>query len=304
MEEFLQRPSAEVASKYKVRQWRIQNSKNYKKIRNSRQPPAEASSKVHYVIPSEELDQRDNTFALSAIAQHGTTHTPSLRLLAEVQQEEACPDREAALRARLSPLPLSAVSECIEQFSSAAAAWHQTVLRPLTTEVREQQRQLEREQFHVLLYNVAWWQRTYPFEVVTTVLEFRRLNPSLFPPPGAVLMRLLNDMIEQVSSRLFPSLASLPWLLRCDIFMSYPQDQLKVAEAYTQAYASPEGGTRYTRADPQSVLAPYLPAEDLFPLTCRRLSHEAYRKLRTALERHKKDGVVRLCETTTKGEKK
>jgi len=119
-------------------------------------------------------------------------------------------------------------------------------------------------------------------------------------PMGFSVTAAMEQILEDVSRQLHPDWDHIPWLVRCDVLMTYPhmaaEEQLQLMRLAMRAVAT-SGGSAIP-PEPTVMLAGYLSPEQVPTRGTRELSFVAYRTVRVAFERHKKDGVRRLCRCT------
>lgn len=251
-----------------------------------------------------------------------TSAAPSLRLLATVAAEQRCAGAGAGagsphpgLSSRLAPLPIPVLQAVLGTLSTARAALEAELISPQERAAAEAAAQLAHEQNNVLLYNVCLWQRRHPLDVVTYVLEMnrtgaiaaylrdcgaegRRVCEGVALPPSPVAA--MDGLVEGLTAAAFPALARVPWLLRCDVLMTYPlmpvERQMAImaqVAAHCPAAATAQGSSEPVL--PRVMLAGHMAADAIPDRFAEGITTQQYRAIRTAVEQHKSDGVRRLC---------
>ncbi|KAG5485030.1 hypothetical protein LSCM1_07110 [Leishmania martiniquensis] len=234
--------------------------------------------------------------------------------------------RDVSVRAHLERLPLAVLHHLISELCEVRAAWERDLLASSAAAAVQEQAILDREAINALLYHVCLWQRRYPLALVSAVLSFYDDNKQLFSaaaPASRSIAAQLESLLEEVHSRLYPDLSSVPGLIRCDVFMTYPHMPLEeqrqlmreiaAAVAHREATSSPQRQVgkeaeeecvtdnlmRHSRTppDPQLLLHPFVTGGSaaIPERFCTAMSTVQYHALRNAFELHKHDGVRRLA---------
>ncbi|ESL10397.1 hypothetical protein TRSC58_01872 [Trypanosoma rangeli SC58] len=242
-------------------------------------------------------DMRPSPWGLRGIALHpASLPCAALRQLIIVAEEKRLHsvgegDREATvLLTRLVEWPLPILARCatvLHQLRDIVRGWidaarAKTLLSPplLTTPPPAHYQRL---------YNICLWQRRHPLFILTSVLDTFGARLSC---------EALNDMLEALSHHLLGSLASVPHLLRGDVFMTYPRlpfpQQLQLMESFRTGYASEKCEAP---PPPELYLGEYMRhVPPRFGVNT--LNAEQYAELRCAFELHKRAGVRRLFSCT------
>ncbi|CCW63562.1 unnamed protein product [Phytomonas sp. EM1] len=268
--------------------------------------------------------------ALSIVFDAGPPGCLSLGLLVAVQ--DARVGQQDALADRLSVLPLPALQGCLSELIKGREFWDKCVLRPAADAVTRTQGLLWAQQLNLLCFYIALWQRRHPLGVVALVLEKYRSGEldAYISAPGRSSgspVELLEGVLEALTDALYPWLAAIPNLIRCDVFMTYPhmplnEQQALMQEVTSRCYekewkargSSEPAGSMSKGGDPsgadgmpsdvwgskgrinaKELLHDYISEESIPDLhISTELTDAGYRALRLALEKHKIDGVRRL----------
>ncbi|CCW71360.1 unnamed protein product [Phytomonas sp. Hart1] len=202
--------------------------------------------------------------------------------------------------------------------------------------VARTQVELWAQQLNLLLFHIALWQRRHPLGVLSLVLEQYRRGQmdSTFAASSlgcGSYVKQLGGVLEAITNALYPGFSSIPGLIRCDVFMTYPHmpvhEQLVFMREVTNRCFQKECKTRNPPEPPASEFKSNDPkgadgvppsvrgskdaidaeellydynVKEIIPdlLITTELTDTDYQALRVALERHKKDGVRRLATET------
>lgn len=247
------------------------------------------------------------------------SHT--LRLLAEVQREAAVPSQphqvpHPSLTARFERVPLPVLRRCAEQLHTARETWASQVMQPLARQLQNIADELSLRQMNAVLFNICLWQRWHPLGLLTEVLELYRLHAEHFrggEDNHQSVVEAIHDLLECMTQDQYPWLAEIPWLIRCDVLMTYPhQDVMEQRRLMTVTARAVLHRARSTFCDdeemkrkvtldasmmptsPHDLLRGYLVPEVIPDRFTAELPLETYRVLRDAFQQHKEDGVKRL----------
>lgn len=229
--------------------------------------------------------------------------------------------------------PLYALHSLIADLSLVRRAWEDQLLTPSSLAAVVQQDRLQAAQLYALLFSIGLWQRRYPLKLLCLALQLYqgRFTGMKAGHDMQAALQAMERTLEELSSSAVGKLSAtaalmnrVPALLRCDVLMTYPHMEAEVqygvmasimAALRHPAPAPPrlaekegklgDAEKRATAAtqlsstaplDPQVLLRGYMEASvSIPPRCCGVLDAACYQALRRALERHKRDGVLRLA---------
>ncbi|KPA76058.1 hypothetical protein ABB37_08192 [Leptomonas pyrrhocoris] len=293
------------------------------------QPEETSDSDVEPCEVPPALPHRTINEALARVYDTRATACFGLHLLVTVQNEDAATPNDAGVRSQLSRLPMSALHNIISELSQVRSAWERELLAPCAAALAEEQAHTEEEKINALLFHICLWQRRYPLELLLCVLSFHSEHRDAFlpaTPADQCEPYRLEQLLEELQRLQYPDLSDVPGLIRCDVLMTHPkmplgeqtelmrrvaascQRRMRAAGASDNEEedgAAQDALRRHSRSapDPQLLLARFVPPGVRTPRRfCSGMSTAAYREMRAAFERHKRDGVRRLAVQDYDGE--